>query len=87
MASSDHPEPAYPGGVIDLRLHQARERLGLVEQALETVRAGEDLLLVFHEPPARLAGHIETRYPGRFEVRPVTEGPEVWTLRVHPRGD
>jgi len=84
LAFSDPRKPAYRGGVIDLRLHQPRERLGLVDQALETLQADEDLLLVFHEPPLRLVQYIEHGYPGQFEVTPVTEGPEVWTLCVHP---
>lgn len=74
----------YPGGVIDLRLHQARERLMLIEQTLSRLGIDEDVLLVFHEPPARLPAHIHTQFPGRFELIDVDQGPGVWSVRVHP---
>ncbi|AGY91791.1 hypothetical protein SPICUR_04020 [Spiribacter curvatus] len=76
----------YPGGVIDLRLHRPQTRLMLVEQTLAALRPNEDILLVFRERPAHLPGHIHSRYPARFEISPVDEGPEVWSLRVHPLG-
>mgnify|MGYP006438929075 FL=1 len=77
----------YPGGVIDLRLHRPQTRLMLVEQTLTTLQPNEDILLVFRERPAHLPGHIHAQYPGRFEITPVDEGPEVWSLRVHPLSD
>lgn len=84
-SSRSSASPGYRGGVIDLRLHQARERLLLVDQALQALRPGEDVLLVYHEPPTRLQRYIEAQYPDRFDVTPVIEGPAVWTLGVHPR--
>jgi uncharacterized protein (DUF2249 family) len=75
---------AYPGGVIDLRLHRPANRLTLVEQTLAALAPGETILLVFHEPPARLPDYIAAHYPGRFAVSAVDEGPAVWSLRVHP---
>ena len=74
----------YPGGVIDLRLHRPQTRLALVEHTLMALRPGEDVLLVFPAPPARLPGYIQSTYPGRFEFTPVEEGPEFWSLHVHP---
>lgn len=83
-SSHSSAPPRYRGGVIDLRLHQARERLILVDQALQALGPDEDLLLVYHEPPTRLVRYIEDQYPGRFDLTPVIEGPAVWTLCVHP---
>lgn len=74
----------YPGGVIDLRLHRPQARLALVEQTLMALRPDEDVLLVFPAPPDRLPGYIQRTYPDRFELTPVEEGPEFWSLRVHP---
>lgn len=77
-------QTAYPGGVIDLRLHRPRERLGLILQALEVLQPGEDLLLVHHEPLQRLPAYIEQHFPGRFELTTVTAGPSHWSVCVHP---
>ena len=74
----------YPGGVIDLRLHRPQSRLALIEHTLAALRPDEDVLLVFHAAPAHLPAHIKATYPGRFEITLVEEGPEVWSLRVHP---
>lgn len=78
-------QPAsYPGGTVDLRLHRPRERLGLIDQLLANVKAGEDVLLVFAAPPQRLPDHIHSRFPGRFALQPVSQGPAVWSLWVKP---
>ena len=78
------PPVSYPGGTIDLRLHRPRERLGLIEQLLAQVTVGEDVLLVFPAPPQRIPAHIESRFPGRFILTPVAEGPAVWSVWVRP---
>jgi len=82
---------AYAGGVVDLRLFQPRLRLGLVDQTLTALKADEDVLLVFHEPPDRLLGYLHQQYGARLVIQPVDEGPEVWSLRVRvvspPEGD
>lgn len=72
----------YKAGVIDLRLHQPATRLALVEQVLDNLSPGEDVLFVFHEKPRRLPTHIHTREPGCFGIDAVSKGPEIWSLRV-----
>ncbi|QGM21522.1 DUF2249 domain-containing protein [Spiribacter sp. 2438] len=91
LASEGWSPTAYAGGVVDLRLFQPRLRLGLVDQTLTALKADEDVLLVFHEPPDRLLGYLHQQYGARLVIQPVDEGPEVWSLRVRvvspPEGD
>lgn len=75
----------YSAGVIDLRLHKPATRLALVEQVLALLRPGEDVLLVFHQPPLRLPTYIEQHYPGRFSLKAVDQGPEIWSLCIQHR--
>ena len=75
------------GRVIDLRLFRPRERLGIVEQSLAVLSAGEDVLLVFHEPPQRLLDHLAARYADRLAMTFVDEGPDVWSIRVEACGN
>lgn len=81
-ADTPSPRRHYPGGTVDLRLFDPRERLGLLEMTLEALRPGEDLLVVFGEAPQRLPAHLEARYPGRFQWLPVAEGPPVWEVCI-----
>ncbi len=78
----EHKTPKNAVGVIDLRLHQPRERLGLVEQTLAVLRPGESVLFLYHEPPDRLARYISTSLSGEFRVMELDCGPEIWSLMV-----
>lgn len=70
----------YAGGVIDLRLHQPATRLALVEQVLNVLATGDDVLFVLHEKPLRLPTYIHERFPGQFMLSFVDQGPEIWSL-------
>ncbi len=70
----------YAGGVIDLRLHQPATRLALVEQVLNVLLLGDDVLFVLHEKPLRLPTYIHERFPGQFTLSFIDQGPEIWSV-------
>lgn len=69
-------------GVVDLRVVDRLERLPLLELTLQSLTAGEDLLVMTGERPERLHQYITQQYGGRFQWQPVEEGPDLWRVRL-----
>ncbi|QIT55334.1 DUF2249 domain-containing protein [Aquisalimonas sp. 2447] len=68
--------------VLDLRVHDPRERLPLLELTLGALTPGEDLLLVTDAEPERLRGHIHERYAGVYTWEQLESGPVLWRARL-----
>nr|WP_245701149.1 DUF2249 domain-containing protein [Sanguibacter gelidistatuariae] len=49
--------------------------------ALEVVAAGGGLVLLAPHAPLPLLRQIDARWPGRFEVSYLQEGPEIWKVQ------
>lgn len=80
-------EPHYTA-TLDLRVHDPRERLPLLEMTLDALAVGEDLLVVTDRETSRLQSYIQDRYRGQVEWHPVQSGPTLWRTRlVRPGGD
>lgn len=84
MADGRDNERSYPGGTVDLRLIDPRDRLGLLTMTLEALRPGEDLRVLFGEAPVRLPGYLAEHYPGRFDWLPLADGPPTWEVCIRP---
>ncbi len=68
--------------VLDLRVHDPRERLPLLEMTLSVLQPGEDVLLIAGTEPQRLLDHLQSHYSERFDWEAVQWGPELWQLRL-----
>ncbi|SEO48713.1 DUF2249 domain-containing protein [Aquisalimonas asiatica] len=68
--------------VLDLRVHDPRERLPLLEMTLSVLQPGEDVLLIAGTEPQRLLDHLDGHYSDRFAIETVQWGPELWQLRL-----
>ncbi len=68
--------------VLDLRVHDPRERLPLLELTLSALSPGEDLLLVTDSQPARLRDHIHQQYGQEWAWEQFEAGPELWRARL-----
>lgn len=66
--------------VLDLRVHDPRERLPLLEMTLSVLQPGEDVLLIAGTEPQRLLDHLQTHYSEQFDCETVQWGPELWQL-------
>ena len=53
--------------MIDLRHHEPRERLPLLEMTLDVLQPGELLELVFERWPDALERYLREHYSGRLE--------------------
>lgn len=71
--------------VLDLRVHDPRERMPLLEMTLSVLGPGEDVLLIAGTEPQRLLEHLQAHYSEKFECEPVQWGPELWQLRLSRR--
>lgn len=83
-ASSDgcgcHTESADP--VLDARTIPHAIRHGAIFGALDTVTAGDALVLVAPHDPLPLLAQARQRYGDAFTVEYLTQGPEEWRLRL-----
>lgn len=66
--------------VLDLRLHDPRERLPLLEMTLATLKPGEDMLVIAGSKPERLQQYLDERYNPEFSRTDVQAGPELWQM-------
>ena len=71
--------------VLDLRVHDPRERLPLLELTLSALAPGEDLLLVTDAEPVRLRSYLHERYDEAYTWEQLESGPVLWRARLARR--
>jgi uncharacterized protein (DUF2249 family)/quercetin dioxygenase-like cupin family protein len=67
---------------LDVRNIPHAIRHATVFGALDTIAAGDGLVLIAPHDPVPLLAQIEQRTPGRFAVSYLESGPEVWRLQL-----
>ena len=73
-----HDEPGLP--VLDANAIPHAIRHATIFGALDAVEPGKGLVLVANHNPIPLLNQLQDRWPGRFDVEYLEDGPESWSL-------
>jgi uncharacterized protein (DUF2249 family) len=78
FSSTAEPDEA----VLDVRELPHQERHRLIFGLLTRLDPGQALVLVNDHNPLPLFYQLEAGWPGQFRWQPLTEGPDVWRVRI-----